>query len=472
MAAVGLSTSCHDVQEQARTVVLDAGYRFSIDDFLKAAGGGRGSVVEQFLAAGMNVNAVGNGGQTALRVAAGAGHSHLVGQLLAAGAAVDQADAGGVTPLIAAAVVGDGVSVQALRLAGAQPGRVDGTGRSALAAAAAAGHAGVVELLVPTAGGSTEEVLWLACGAGHTGVIDGLLKAVPGGMRDRLDWGTLLEAAAAGGHVPALRLLSSRMPETMESHAARQSAARVARAVSKSDAAVFLDEEVRRSGDFDLAAGGISDDPPGGEITEIAVPMAGAPVAEATPIPTSMVPPAPSGGLSGARFTRVKCQTMNEVPEAIRVQTLEPRTWPVMLRDVTPDHESAEVFLAGETPRTVTLQVGDEIPGTGCIVEKLRRRRVYGDAAETVLRNVSELHFRRTATGELFKAAPDVPVLSNDSSAQLTVAGVEGLWTALEGDEFRLGSLLLRVSHVAADSIKVENRLTRETIQLPLPPLR
>ncbi len=477
VAGGGALTSCGDAPERARVVVLEAGFRFTIGDFLKAAGEGRGAVVAQFLTAGMNVNAVDREGCTALRMAAQGGHSHLVGQLLAAGAAVDLADGGGVTALMAAAAVGDVISVQQLRTAGADPARVDGAGRDALQAAAAAGHAGVVALLVPAEGGSTEEVLWVASGAGHTGVIDGLLQALDSGKRARLDWRRHLQAAAGGGHLPALRLLSSRMPESPESNAARWAAVAVGRAAGQAPAAAFLEEELRRTGEVDEAAPGtpeamLAEVPEaadaategGGEASLTSLTA----FSEATAIPAAMVPTKGPSRLAGARFVRLNCQAMKQVPEVLTMRAWERCAWPLLLKDVALEHESAEVILTDGVSRTVTLRVGDEIPGTGCVVEKLRRRRLYADAAETVLKNVSELHFRQMETGALFKAGPEVPVLSHESRAELLLAGSDGIWTVQPGDEFRLGSLLLRVTEVAADGITVENRLTRETIRVPL----
>ena len=146
----------------------------------------------------------------------------------------------------------------------------------------------------------------------------------------------------------------------------------------------------------------------------------------------------------------------------------EPQVWPVVLQDVAPEHGSAAILLTGETSRTVTLKVGDGIPGTDCVVEKLRRRRLYTDATESELKNVSELHFRRSGTGELFKALAGEAVLSNDSSAHLLIAGEAREWSAVPGDEFRLGSLLLRVIRIASGAITLENRLTRETASVTL----
>ena len=450
LAGVALTASCNDSQEKSQAMVLDAGYRFTIEDFLKAAAEGRSAVVQQFLAMGMHVDAANTSGQTALRIAAGVGHAHLVRQLLAAGASVDQADAAGVTPLMAAAQVGDGVSVQALRNAGAQTSRVDMQGHNALAAAAAGGHSGVVDLLVPETAGALDEVLLLACTAGHTGVIDGLLKANQTGTRAGVDWAKLLKAASSGGHLPAVRLLTSRMPSPAET-ASPPGAASVSEAEENKGGSSIPDAATTASQQIDSTI----------------LPATELPT-EPTSQPISMVLPSTPARLGGARFTRVDCEAMATVPEIMRMIAWEPQAWPVILQDVAPEHQSASVLLTADPPHTVTLKVGDEIPGTDCVVEKLRRRRLYTDAAESVLKNMSELHFRRAGTSEVFKAMAGEQVLSNHSSAVLRITGVDRVLAAVPGDEFRLGSLLLRVSSIASGAIKLENRLTREIVSVPL----
>ena len=319
--------------------------------------------------------------------------------------------------------------------------------------------------MVPETGGSLEEVLQLACAAGHTGVMDGLLKWQRTGKP--LDWTGLLGAAATGGHLPAVRLLSSRMPGSTASAQSKAVAARAARTAGHPAIAAFLEDE----GAGGLAAGDpVSPADPARPLpleTPDAPDLA-APIEAPASLPVSMVPAAPPRRLGGARFPMADCDAMARIPEVLRMTAWEPQAWPVVLQDVAAEHGSAAILLTGETSRSVTLKVGDEIPGTDCVVEKLRRRRLYTDATESELKNVSELHFRRAGTGELFKALAGESVLSNESSAHLLIAGEAREWAAVPGDEFRLGSLLLRVIRIASGEITLENRLTRETARVPL----
>jgi hypothetical protein len=493
LASLGLGVACQDTEEQARAAVLEAGYRFSIADYHQAAREGR-EVTAQFIAAGMQVDAVGARQETALQLAAAGRHHHLVSRLLAAGAEPDRADAAGVTPLMAAARAGDVASVSALTQAGASMALQDHAGRTALAAAATAGHAPVVDLLVPGTPGPLAEVLQLACAAGHTGVIDTLLKSWQPGRGPEPDWQGLLAAAARAGHLPAVRLLNSRMPEGMGAMEWRSAAADLAKQTGHLPVAAFLELEGHRAmalpGDFLPLAGEWAGSPGPSMARSVSArlthsgeagPQADDAGTAAAPDPQEPLaeegtveagnPSPPPGRLAGQRFTKLKCDNMGSVPEVLRMVAWEPQAWPVILQDVAPGHAAAELRLTAAPPRSVTLKAGDEIPGTGCVIEKLRRRRLYTDATETHLKNVSEMHFRRVSTGETFKALAGDPVLSNDSTAVLRVAGDAREWAAVPGDEFRLGSLLLRVQSIAEGAIALENRLTRDLVKVPLSPV-
>ena len=480
LAGLGLAVSCRDAAEKGRAGVLEAGYRFTIADFLQAASAGRAAVVNEFIAAGMQVDAIGPHGETALQTAAAAGQSHMVQVLLAAGANPNLADHQGVTPLIAAAAAGDTLSVNALTQACGELTHLDSKGRTALAAAAAAGQANAVALLAARSNEPLGGILQLASRAGHTGVIDSLLKSGRLDETSDIDWPSLLQAAAGGGHLPAVRLLNSRIPEGAANEDLRVSLANQARNSGHDEIADFLDAAAPLA---DLAAilPGIQPPLPDSIVSslsstaldpdpaEAAAPPENPPPASDTPV-TLRPRSTPPARLAGSRFPTLACDVMADVPQFLTMVSWQRQAWPVILQDVSDGHGSAEIMLTEEPPRVITVRVGDEIPRTGCIIEKLRRRRIYTDAAESVLENVSELHFRRTATGETFKALAGVPVLSSDSSAMLHISGSEREWGGMPGDEFRLGSLLLRIHEIAAGAITLENRLSRGTISIALTP--
>ena len=147
-----------------------------------AARHGYSALLQELLAAGVNVR--GNGGGTALRAAAENGHDEVVRILLEAGTAADgEGLPVGVTPLGLAAARGDAVMVAELLQHGADPNATQSReGSTPLILGARGGHAEVVRLLL--ARGASVEArdrsgLTAAARAGEVGhdVVVGLLTA-------------------------------------------------------------------------------------------------------------------------------------------------------------------------------------------------------------------------------------------------------------------------------------------------------
>ena len=115
----------------------------------EAALAGQLDRVRQGLEQGVDVNAAGQDGRTALQLAAFDGHSRIIELLLERGAKVDVVDVSGRTALMYAAT-GDNVeSVQLLLQAGADPNRIDSQEHfTPLMFAAAEGQLEVVRVLL------------------------------------------------------------------------------------------------------------------------------------------------------------------------------------------------------------------------------------------------------------------------------------------------------------------------------------
>jgi ankyrin repeat protein len=105
-------------------------------------------VVQLLLAAGANVNAAEQSGETPLYAAAQGGHSQVMQLLLAAGANVNAADSSGWTQLYAAAQLGHIEVVQQLLRRRANPQLRNEDGHTAVWAAAFMGYEGIVQLLL------------------------------------------------------------------------------------------------------------------------------------------------------------------------------------------------------------------------------------------------------------------------------------------------------------------------------------
>jgi len=128
-------------QPSAAFVVWEAKRNGRLDKALQdAARDGHSGMVELLLAAGADVNAKSNYGDTALHYAARGGHVDVVELLLEAGADVNAKNKNGRTALFWASFKGHAAVVELMLAAGA----VD---KYALHLAARRGHAAVVELI-------------------------------------------------------------------------------------------------------------------------------------------------------------------------------------------------------------------------------------------------------------------------------------------------------------------------------------
>jgi len=131
---------------QALEALAAMGLAFEPQTFSERAERGNTTVLRLFLAAGMDIDAHGEDGVTALMRSSR--YVETVSFLLSRGAKVDLKSDAGSTALIVAAAEGHTESLQALLRAGADPNIASSTGRTALMLAAGSNHADVVELLL------------------------------------------------------------------------------------------------------------------------------------------------------------------------------------------------------------------------------------------------------------------------------------------------------------------------------------
>lgn len=170
----------------------------------QASAHGRKSIVEKFLASGVDSNLRDCGGQTALHCAAGYGHKAVVDMLLENGANPQIKDDEGQTALQCAAGQGHLCVVERLLSNGADIQAVDVEGRTALQFAATRGHDNVVRELLDRgadavhADAKERTALHFAAGCGFVKVVEMLSSVMSGsavGSRD-VNGQTALDFAA------------------------------------------------------------------------------------------------------------------------------------------------------------------------------------------------------------------------------------------------------------------------------------
>jgi ankyrin repeat protein len=152
-----------DARQQAVAQLETFGAPLTGDAFVRAVATRHRPLIDLFLQAGMDVNAPGAQGRTALLTAALGQDWNLMHQLLAAGADPNRADAHGLTPLMAAAMSDQTGAARALLGRGAVLDPMDERSHTALHYAVAARSLGTMRLLLDAGAPCTN----LQCCDGH-----------------------------------------------------------------------------------------------------------------------------------------------------------------------------------------------------------------------------------------------------------------------------------------------------------------
>jgi ankyrin repeat protein len=187
-------------RERARAKLEAAGTGFDGASFVRAVTLKHQPVIKLFRQAGIDINAPGEGGRTALLATAINRDWPLFHDLLAAGAKPELADDAGMTPLMAAAASGEVASLEALLEKGAPLNTADANGHAALHYAVVAKAVPALNFLLergaPVTGACCPEhtLLTHAYETGDWQIIQPVLEREPGALK----WEGASQAAFLG----------------------------------------------------------------------------------------------------------------------------------------------------------------------------------------------------------------------------------------------------------------------------------
>ena len=208
LLGITLLPSCSkDPKVVAAEMLKERNYSNKVEDFLMAASTGDLEALDLFATLGMDINAVGPKGSTALHRAVSAGRVEIVRHLLERGANPDIADQSGRIPLVQAADSGSSDLVKLLLPVTKTPERKDNEGWGALTIAAFNAHSKTVKMLAPKLRNQLDDGLLVACFRGDVSTMEEILKN-GAYINTRSPAGeTPLMIAAENGHLGAIKLL-------------------------------------------------------------------------------------------------------------------------------------------------------------------------------------------------------------------------------------------------------------------------
>jgi len=193
------------------------------EQLLEAAKTGNAAVIQSLLAAGADINAASNNGNTAFMYAASKGHTATVEVLIANGADINAASNDGMTAFIYATNEGHTATVKVLIAKGADINAANNRGNTALMYASINSHTAIVKVLIAkradinAASKRGMTALMLAAVTDHMATVEALIANGADINTVDNDGATALTKAAFEGHTDiAFRLLCAMSPEQID----------------------------------------------------------------------------------------------------------------------------------------------------------------------------------------------------------------------------------------------------------------
>lgn len=200
-------TGCGSPEEVARKALQEKGYELSVKDYLSAASSGDGDSIDLFIQAGMEIDSMDSGGNTALIKASSGGRIGAVEKVLGLGADPRHTNNVGRDALISASSKGFEDVARMLIDRGADTSLKDSEGWGALSIAAYNGHSSVVSLLAGLSSAEElDDALLVASFSGDGDVIDTLLNQGANINARSPENKTPLMIAAEGGKLDIVRV--------------------------------------------------------------------------------------------------------------------------------------------------------------------------------------------------------------------------------------------------------------------------
>jgi len=464
---------CRKPADAEKSDLREAGYTFSIDDWLRAAADDDVPALRKFLAAGFDAASTAPDGQTALHAAAAAGAMRAADFLLDRKLPVNERDENGRTPLMSAVLSQQPEMTGWLLRQGADPLPKDDDDYNALMLAVREDAAGPLAEIAPYHRENLDSALLLAALMGRAGAIDTLTN-YGASVYARMDDGrTPLMLAAENGHADAVELLIDLGASRFSTDQDGRSAADLATTAGHPEIVAMI---LHAPQPYEFA---FESPDRIAQTMESFVDAAQAShtTDTATAAATSRPPARPIEGevLSAAIPPDDPPQRDPAAPATVRTLAAPPlvmrhyREREVPLEVRTVGEESATIAILGKESREVSLRPGDPIPGSNLVVTAVRHRVRDSKLTPDRLREVSVVDVRDTTTGATRNWITGLPASAHDPVALVEDAATGRRYTATPGQRFRSGDgAEFIVTDVRPNQLIIEDAATGEVQTLTL----
>lgn len=417
-----LFSSCSDPRKSAISELEQrTSYRFTPEDYVRAVTREDRAAMMLFERAGMDPNATGPGGRTALIAASEKGDLETVRRLLDKGASLGAVDIDGRDALIAAAQGGHHEVAGVLFNRGANLERRDLEGWSGLSIAAYENHEETVNLLGPLSPlDALNEALLLAATAGHETIVDRLINlgaSVEARSPDR--WTPLMVAARHGRTKVVERLLEKRANPAEKTPDGLTAAALAGKAGHESIRELIASHEAESANPMALSARTIEPADPNAP---------GEPAKE--PKPTPAEPTKPLAALNGSTIR--SGDSRHSALAAFVVEDFRQNPLPVALETIDDNLAVIRRIDPGGETHQLRVPEGRLIPETDFRVENLEKRETELPGETRNLR----IRIQNIKTGALHVLTENSDTGPADVYAILNAPNSRHRFVAKPGDRF------------------------------------
>jgi ankyrin repeat protein len=429
--------ACKKRGEAVKSDLSEAGYKMTVDDWLRASRENDVVAMKKFLSAKFPADSRNEEGDSALHVAAAAGSQAAADFLLDQKLHVDLRGGNERTPLMSAVLTDQKDMVRWLLRQGADPHLKDKEGYQPLMLAVRESRPNSVSELAAHDRENLDAALLLAALVGRTDVIDSLTNYGASVYAKMEDGRTPLMIAAENGHLDSVKLLLEIGASRYATDPEGRTAADIAAEAGRTEIAAIINREPTAT---DLA---LDSQEEIADSMEQAVDHAVAKSNKSSGNVSASPKVAASASIDGAVLSKAvadQSPVKNSTAVAFPMPPLVMRHYrekEVPIRIKTVQGDAATLRFVGTKSREIKVRKGDKIPGSNLIVVSVQRRMEDSKVSAGELSEISVVEVRDTSTDKTRKWISSIPSSGHDPVALVEDAASGKRYIASPGQRFK-----------------------------------